>query len=209
MASWWSGIWEGSYKPNIDKIPLAMTLVFKHPGTVSGTGLHQTLGGYSVEGVYSAKAPYSARLKLIFSGNQEKNLSLEGFRDSSGSIFGTVSGSSSGSFTISPVKEGGGELAKKIKEESEKLTRSTLESMGFPSYLIEHALNQCSTLESAVNWCTQNMTGGMTTSSGSVDEEKLMNLISMGFDDSVAREVLLKHNNNLDQAVEELLGQTF
>jgi len=81
--------------------------------------------------------------------------------------------------------------------------------MGFPDWLVEQALIETKGLEPAVNWITQQLDSGPTTDSttsptpssqSDVDTTKLASLVSMGFEEEMSKQALLKTGGDLDAA---------
>jgi len=209
-----SGVWEGFYMVNGKKSPVVLQLNFQRAnGSMNGNGKEETMGGFTVKGNFSEKAPYPVDFTWTFSGNYDVRLEFNGWRESDkGGVFGTWKGSTgSGSFAIYPSKEGS-EVALKLKQESSSAIKGSLLSMGFPDFLVEQAINETDELEEAVNWCSEQMNESKllaastaeSTDNEEVDETSLAQLVSMGFDAELAKQALIQTKGNIEAAANML-----
>jgi len=195
------------------KKPMILNLDFstRNHGTLTGNGSDDILGFFNLNGTWSEKAPYPVEFSFQFPSNGSAKMEFTGWRESDkGGIFGTWKGNQgSGSYAFAPSKEAT-EAAKKLEESAKNQTKTQLLSMGFPEWLVEQALLETKGLEPAVNWITQQLDSGPTTekvssnpsspSSESVDPTKLSNLVSMGFEEEMAKDALIKSGGDVEGA---------
>jgi len=163
-------------------------------GSIEGSGIDEILGSFAISGTYNEKAPYPCDFVFNFGGNSAK-MDFNGWRETEkGGVFGTFKGpQGSGSFAFSPAKEGS-EVAKKAKENAVIAVKTQLLSMGFEEWVVEQAVQQTTGLEPALSWITQQLGGssktGQSGDTGDVDETALSQLLSMGFDQDLAKQAL-------------------
>jgi len=199
-----SGTWEGFYMLNGKKQPAVLNINFKNSytgGTIEGDGTDEVLGYFTIHGTYSEKAPYPVEFAFSFSSNSSAKMDFNGWRESDkGGMFGTWKGATgSGTFAFYPSKEAS-EAAKKLAETGKQQNKAVLLSMGFPDWLIDQALTETKGLEPAVTWITQQLDGSskpktQTEEGTEVDPNSLQQLISMGFDEEMAKQALQKTGN--------------
>jgi len=196
------------------KTPVILTMSFRlSGGSIEGNGTDDLMGFFTIKGHFNEKAPYPCDFTWQFAGVYDIRMEFNGWRESDkGGFFGQWKGpNGSGSFAFAPSKESS-EAAKKLQEEAHKAHKTQLLSMGFPEWLVDQALQETKGLEPALNWCTEQMNGGKDTSLGvgndqSVDQEALIQLVSMGFDEETAKEALIKHGGKLEEAANYLFDQ--
>jgi len=200
-----SGMWDGYYNYKGKKQNLMFQMNFSlHSSGIKGNGTDDNFGYFTVDGKFNEKAPYACEFSFNFSNSIKMEFS--GWRESDkGGIFGNWKGSNgSGAFAFAPSKETE-EKMKQLEEQAQKNQRDILTSMGFPSELIEEAVKQNKGVEAAISWLTDKLnpplSGEGTENTGStVDESKVQQLISLGFEEEMVRQALEASNGNVDQA---------
>jgi len=172
--------------------------------TIDGNGNEDIYGAFNITGTFNDKAPYAVEFTFKFSTGTRMEFS--GWRESDkGGVFGTWKGDlGSGTFAYSPSKEAS-EAAKKLEQGAKSKMKENLLSMGFEDWIIDEALNECKSLEDAINWITRQSSSSSSSSQTNsstvqVDESSLTQLVSMGFDSDMAREALSKNGNDVEQA---------
>jgi len=210
-----SGIWSGFYMVNGKKKEINFQLNFSwnnnNEGKMSGNGIDDVLGTFNIDGTCSKKAPYPTQFSFNFRSIEK--LTFTGWREGEkGGFFGTYKGSTlSGSFAFYPLKNVSPEVAEKFKENTNTANKQQLLLMGFEEWIIDEALKETSELEAAINWITQHMEesgkgGGGSSSPSSDIEEKVQQIIALGFTEDLARDALENNGNDVQAAIDFLLG---
>jgi len=134
-------------------------------------------------------------------------MEFNGWRESDkGGIFGQWKGTQgNGSFAVYPSKDT--EAAKKMNEETKKSNKKHLLSMGFPDWLVDQAMVETEGLEPAITFITKQLGESRSLEKDSgVSDADLQQLISMGFDDEMAKQAL-KATKSVEEAANWLFDR--
>ena len=110
-------------------------------------------------------------------------------------------------FLIRPTDEDT-KILNQIKSKQNSGMKQKLLMMGFDEYEIEKALDKFDNLNSAIEYLSG---GGSSAERGTikevkVDEQMVQQIIMMGFSREEAIQTLKMHENNLEMAINSLLG---
>jgi hypothetical protein len=210
------GIWNGFYSQGGKKKDLYFQISFsfgsyQDEGTISGAGRDEVLGEFKISGKCSRKAPYPATFSFHFFALSE-NFEFEGWRETEkGGFFGNYTSSHhSGTFAFHPCKDIPPGLELTLKSGANKQVRNQLLAMGFDEWLVDQALKEETDLEPALNWIMRHSTEGGKKKKTDVSDEALQGnveqIIALGFSEDLARDALLNTGNNLQAAIDFLLG---
>jgi len=176
---------------------------FKSPDSMTGTGQDEN-GTFQILGTYNEKAPYACDFSFTYSPPSTVKMEFSGWRElDRNGIIGQWKGTNgTGAFSFAPSKESQ-EAMKKMEESTKKETKTKLEAMGFPTTLIDEAMQQTQNLDEAIAWITDKFDSGPVE----VDQEKVVELVGMGFEQEFAIQALQISKNDLQNATNWLLEQ--
>jgi len=205
-----AGMWEGYYNFKGKRQNIMFQLNFNlNSSTMKGNGTDDIQGYFTIEGKFNEKAPHGC--DFFFNFTNSVKMEFNGWRESDkGGIFGQWKGSTgTGAFAFAPSKETE-EKIRQLEEQAQKNQIETLTAMGFPPELITEAIKQKKGIEGAISWITEQLNPSPVSTGNTeytVDESKVQELITLGFEEDVVRQALEASMGNVDQAANFLFDR--
>eukprot|EP01091_Cochliopodium_minus_P010253 TRINITY_DN2674_c0_g1_i1.p1 TRINITY_DN2674_c0_g1~~TRINITY_DN2674_c0_g1_i1.p1 ORF type:complete len:211 (+),score=72.27 TRINITY_DN2674_c0_g1_i1:22-654(+) len=210
MAEFQDGLWKGSFKIDGKEISCYIDLKFRRQ-QINGNGMDE-FSFFTIEGTFEQIRPFRANFERLNSDG--KKFICSGFKEikEKGGIFGESTDEKSQkkeNFVIRPV-EYDQKIMEQIKSKQNGGMKQKLLFMGFDEYEIEKALSKHDNLNSAIEYLSNG--GGFHSDSHSsnkevqVDEGKIQQIICMGFSREESINALKIFNNDVEQAINSLLG---
>uniref|UniRef100_A0A7S1IKU7 UBA domain-containing protein n=1 Tax=Eutreptiella gymnastica TaxID=73025 RepID=A0A7S1IKU7_9EUGL len=175
-------------------------------GKVAGKGESNYCGKFELSGTYSDKAPFDLEMKGTPCEKELPAVSFTGAREKDGGLQGRWKHNENGGlFELAFVEV---DLGAAEPEELIKL----LESMGLDSQASKAAINDHGMgVEEAVEWISSGcppVEGGahVGNTATSPSEANIASIMEMGYAEDVAKDALLMCDNNVERALNMLLG---